>query len=36
VVKISCEVFNLTFTTAPLALTIIQVGIDSQPSNITF
>ena len=35
VVTITCEVQNLTFSTAPASITL-QVGIDTQPFNIAY
>ena len=36
VITITCEVQTLTFSTKPPASTTLQVGIDSQPSNLAF
>ena len=36
VITITCEVQTLTFSTAPPASTTLQVGIDTQPSNLAF
>ena len=36
VITITCEVQTLNFSTAPPASTTLQVGIDTQPSNLAF
>ena len=36
VITITCEVQTLTFSTTPPTSTTLQVGIDTQPSNLAF